>query len=239
MDNKKIKISLSTFFLIVAIVIIICMACYIYVEKVNTNKEIDTLQTNSVEMQNTINTLQERINTISKTSNSNSDEEINNSQTSKEEFKYSNDEIKKALQNYLDLVGMEEGSPLGMLVKLGLCKYDDYYNANKTTDNYVKTNIKYSDYKEKMLEYVTEEWFNTNFNNGFYKEQDGILYFLDGGATGINFEVKDVNIKGAYSKQVYIAEVYNIHVDGSKELENIEFHIANNNNNKCVISYCD
>lgn len=240
-EKKSIKISLSTVFLILAVLIIIFMAYYIYVEKTNANKEIATLETNAVEMQKTINNLQEKIDTISNTINSNISGEINNSQanntTNNKEIKFSNDEIKKSLQNYLDLVGTREGSPIGMLVKLGLCNYSDYDNANKTDDNYVKTNIKYSTYKEKMLEFVTEDWFNTRFKNG-YKEQGGMLYYFDGGATGMEFEVKDITIKGDYSAQAYIAQVYDIHLDGSKELNNVEFHIANNNG-KCVISYCD
>ena len=240
-EKKSIKISLSTVFLILAVLVIILMAYYIYVEKTNANKEIATLETNAVEMQKTINNLQDKIDNISNTINSNTSGKINNSQatntTSNNEIKFSDDEIKKSLQNYLDLVGTREGSPIGLLVKLGLCNYSDYDNATRTDDNYIKTNIKYSTYKEKMLEYVTEEWFNTRFKNG-YKEQDGMLYYFDGGATGMEFEVKDITIKGDYSAQAYIAQVYDIHLDGSKELNNVEFHIANNNG-KCVISYCN
>lgn len=88
-----------------------------------------------------------------------------------------------------------------------------------------------------MLQYVTEECFYNNFNT-FYKDQNGILYYFDGGATGMQFEVKDISIKGDYSSQAYIAQVYTINLDDSKELNNIEFHITNNNG-KCVISYCD
>ncbi len=219
------------------------MIYYIYVEKTNANKEVESLEKNAVEMQNTIDNLQDKINTISNTINSNTSEENNNTQVndnntaSSNEVKFSDDEIKKSLQNYLDLVGTREGSPIGLLVKLGLCNYSDYENANRTDDNYIKTNIKYSSYKEKMLEYVTEEWFNTKFKDG-YKEKNGILYYFDGGATGMEFEVKDIALKGDYSEQAYIAQVYDIHLDETKELNNVEFHIANNKG-KCVISYCD
>ncbi|MBQ2937757.1 MAG: hypothetical protein IJE05_02605 [Clostridia bacterium] len=240
-EKKVIKISLSTVFLVIAIILIFIMAYYIYVEKANANKEIASLEANAINMQNTINDLQGKIDNISNTINSSTNKESNNSQSnntsSNENIKFSDDEIKKCLQEYLELVGIREGSPLGMLVKLGLCDYSDYDNANKTDDNYVKTNIKYSDYKEKMLNYVTEEWFNTNFENG-YKQQDGLLYYFDGGASGIEFEVKDITLKGDYSDLAYIAEVYNVHLDDTKELENIEFHISDNNG-KCVISYCD
>lgn len=235
-EKKSIKLSLSTVFLILALIVIVAMAYYIYVEKTNADKEVSTLEANAVEMQNTINDLQEKINTISNTINSNTNAEINNT-SSTEDVEFSDNEIKEALQNYLDLRGMKEGSNLGFLVKLELCNYGDYDSGNITNDYYVKTNIKYSDYKEKMLNYVTEEWFETSFKNGL-KEQDGLLYYYDGGASGMQFEVKDITIKGDYSDSAYIAEVYNVHFDDSKELENMEFHIANNNG-KCVISYCD
>ena len=54
----------------------------------------------------------------------------------------------------------------------------------------------------------------------------------------MNFEVESVNLKGDYSNLNYIANVYNVHIDESKELEHVEFHIADYNG-KCVISYCD
>lgn len=65
-----------------------------------------------------------------------------------------------------------------------------------------------------------------------------MLYYFDGGATIMQFEVKNISIKGDYLSQAYIAQVYNIHLNNSKELNNVEFHITNNNG-KCVISYCD
>lgn len=238
-EKKSTNISLSTALLIISILIIIFMAYYIYVEKTKANNEISKLEINATEMEKTISNLQEKIDTISNTIN-NTSVEVNNSQSNdistNKEVKFSDEEIKESLQNYLELVGAREASPFALLVKLGLCNNSDATNAT-TADNYVKTNIKYSAYKEKMLNYVTEEWLNTKFNNS-YKEQDGMLYYLDVGATGMKFEVKDITIKGDYSELAYIAQVYDVALDGSKELDNVEFHIANNNG-KCVISYCD
>lgn len=222
MEKNSAKISLGTAVcMFIILLLIIALAIVYYLGFINNSGEF--ANSNVAGDTEVIQNVNENIN------NSDVSEEINNT--------ISNDEIKRTLQNYLDLVGIREGSPLGMLVKLGLCNYSDYDNANRTDDNYVKTNIKYSDYKEKMLEYVTEEWFNTRFKNG-YKEQNGMLYYFDGGATGMEFEVKDITIKGDYSAQAYIAQVYDINLDGSKELNNVEFHIANNNG-KYVISYCD
>lgn len=242
MEKKEpIKVSLSTVLLVIALIVIIFMAYYIYVEKTKYSKEISILETNKSEMKNTINSLQEKIDTISNTINSNSNEENNNSQTndisSNEKVKFSNDEIKNCLQEYLDLVGTKEGAPKALLQKLNLINDKDYTDDNATSDGYIKSNIQYSDYKKAMLNYMTEDWFNTRFKNGF-KEKDGVLYYFNGGATGMKFEVESITLKGDYSDSAYIAKVYSINIDESKDTENIEFHITNYNG-KCVISYCD
>lgn len=71
-EKKSIKISLSTFFLILALIVIIAMAYYIYIEKTNTDKEISTLETNAITMQNTINNLQQKVDNNSNTNDNES-----------------------------------------------------------------------------------------------------------------------------------------------------------------------
>lgn len=242
-EKQGIKISLSTFFLILSILVIIVMTYYIY--KLNNDKKLANdkvieLNNQVNGLESTVNNLQGTISDISNTiTNANSSIETNsnsNTQTNTNVTKtFSNDEIKKAIQNYLDLVGAREGSPEGLLVKLGLTNFGA--NTEKADNNYIKTNIKYSEYKAKMLNYMTEQWFENNFTN-FFKNVNGYLYFFDGGATGMAFEVKSITLKGDYSDVNYIANVDNIHIDDSKEQENIEFHIENYNG-ICVISYCD
>ena len=141
----------------------------------------------------------------------------NESQTSNKNTtnKFTNTQIKKSIQNYLDLLGTLTGSPEGMLVKIGLF--------------------------DKMLNYVTEELFDKEFsgkNPYTVKKVDGYLYYFDGGATGEEYKVKDITIKGDYSDTAYIAQVYKTYPDYSKDLKNIAFHI-DSNNGKCVIDYCD
>ena len=252
-EKKTIKISLSTFFLILAIIVIVIMGVFIfkfYNDKKVADSEVKDLNNQVIGLESTINTLEGKINSLEGTINNNANnitnnivnsENVENTQnnddtTSNSTSKtFSNDEIKKSIQNYLDLKGASAGSPEGLLVKLELTSYGQY--KDRTDDNYIKTNIKYSDYKSKMLNYMTEQWFENKFTN-YYKNIDGYLYFFDGGATGMSFDVESVNIKGAYSDLNYIANVYNIHIDESKELEHVEFHIADYNG-KCVISYCD
>ena len=86
-ENKGIKISLSTFFLIIAIIIIILMGLYIY--KVNVEKNTEMKKTADLELEvsnlnNTITNLQEKINTISETINSSSSNENTNNQVLEE-----------------------------------------------------------------------------------------------------------------------------------------------------------
>ena len=243
-EKKRIRVSLSTVLFILELIVIIDMAYYIYFEKTIANSEIATLEANAGEMQNAIKDLQDKIDTISNTINSNTSEEINNSQSNNivdnENNKFSEKEIKESITNYLNIF-KGAGSVEGRLEKMGLLKYGEFNNNTLTTDNYRKTNIKYSDFKSTIMNYVSEEWFD-NFNsikdNPEFKEQDGLLYYFDGGWTGAEYEVESIRLKGDYSNLRYIAKAYCIYDEDSKELENIEFEVMNYNG-KCVISYCD
>ena len=242
-EKNATKISLSAFLLVLSIIVIIVMACIIYKlnnEKQLANNKVTELNKQVNVLENTVSNLQNTISDISNTiTQSNSIAEINsnsNTQTKASENKtFSNDEIKNAIQVYLDLVGACEGSPEGLLVKLGLTSFGA--NTEKADNNYIKTSIKYLDYKTKMLNYMTEQCFENNFTK-FFKNINGYLYYFDGGATGLEYKVKSITIKGDYSDLNYIANVENILLDDSREELNIEFHIENNNG-KCVISYCD
>ena len=69
-EKKVVKISLSAFLLILAIIAIIIMAFYIYTEKTNYNNEISRLETNLDAKQSKIDELQGKIDSISNTINS-------------------------------------------------------------------------------------------------------------------------------------------------------------------------
>lgn len=63
-QKKSFKITVSTFLLFLAILVILFMAYYIYIEKTNHNKQIADLEENTTNMQNIIDNLQEKINNI-------------------------------------------------------------------------------------------------------------------------------------------------------------------------------
>ena len=68
-EKEPIKMSLSTFLLILAIIAIIALFCFIYIDKSNSNKEIDKLKTNISDLQNTISNSQNSAENIQNTDN--------------------------------------------------------------------------------------------------------------------------------------------------------------------------
>ena len=87
-EKNVVKISLSTFFLILATIAIVVMAVYIFIEKTSHNNEIEGLETKISAKQNEIDGLQGKIDSISNTINSgktaNSENDTNNSEELKD-----------------------------------------------------------------------------------------------------------------------------------------------------------
>ena len=222
-EKKTLKINVLTISLLLVIIILIG---YICIEKRDSKRKIEDLEN--------------KINTISQTFTSSTKAKDSNVSNSDEKIEFSNTEIKKTISDYLNIfVGY--GSTDGILCDLGLMKNGEYNNVNVTDDNYKKTNIKYSDFENTIEKYMTKEWFekiNAQRENKLFKNIDGILYYNDVGLTGTEYVIEKVEIKGDYSDKSYIATGYSKNVDDSKNEEVIEFHIENNNG-KCVISYCD
>lgn len=106
MDEKKVtKISLSTFFLILAVIAIVIMGVLIY--KINNDKIAETnksneLQTKVNSLEGKANELQVKINTVSQTVNSNNTENTVSNTT------VTNTEVKK--YTYSDIAGTYKGT---------------------------------------------------------------------------------------------------------------------------------
>ncbi len=230
MENKKEgKVSILTLIVLIIIVALVSVGgTYMY-----TNSKKESNSANGE--QNVSQTEDETVNETKKDKEEDSNSSSTDNTVKEEQKGFSENEIKNSLQSYLDLIGVREGSPAEMLKKLNLMKEEP--NNDPDNDNYKKTNIKWSDFKVAMENYVTKEWFETNCTKGF-KEVNGLVYYFDGGATGLEYKVESITLKGDYSDLRYIAKVNNIAIDGAKEVENVEFAIENING-KCVISYCD
>ena len=224
-EKKSIKISLSTLFLILALIVIAFMTYYIYTEKTNSNKEIETLEANAVEMQNTIKDLQNKIDTISNTINSNNSNEDNNS------ISFTDEQVKTALSNYLELKShMNCNALLNNLTEKELLNYDDSKNVI-SNERYI-TNIKYSDYRNAMLKYVSKNEFERNWNSYYSEDSNGNLIAGDGGGGLRVYTIKSIT---KTNDSTYSAKVTSVVEDGEYfEEENLTFVVTSNNGN-CVI----
>ena len=148
---------------------------------------------------------------------------------------FTNEEIKTSLLNYQELVAAYSGSIEGFLVKLDLMDFGDYTKVD--ADNYVKTDIKFEDYKKACLEYVTEDCFiETTFFSKYCKNVDGYLSYYNVGATGYDVVIESVKHK---TGNKYSGVLHTVNIDGSKnESYETEFSVKEYNG-KCVIDSCD
>ena len=206
-EKEPIKIKLSTVLLIIAVIVIILMGVFIgflYKQNVENVKSDDS-----------------------------------NFNTENVEKTFSEYEIKEVLQKYLNLCGAYQGEPYAVLYVM-----KEITGKNVINDKYpdaiedgeisiLPTNIKYSEFKEFMLNYMTEELYNTDFARG-YVDKDGDLYCKTYGATGIQYEVKSIE-KQNNSETKYKGKIITIFEVDAKEEGNMLFEIENINN-KCVIS---
>lgn len=238
MEEKKVtKISLSTFFLILAIIIIVVMAIFMYKfynEKIEANEKSAKLQSQVSNLKETVNDLQGKIDNISDTINSNNSTE-NTTTTNNNSTSFTENQVKTALSNYLELrahAGCD--ALLENLKEKGKLNYD----TSKDTilnDGTVITSIKFSDYKNAMLNYVSESEFEKNWTSTQYfnENSNGYLTKVQGGG---GLRVYTVNSITKTSDSTYSAKTTAtlIDLDDSKEDENFTFTITSYKGN-CVI----
>lgn len=231
MDEKKsIKISLSTFFLILAVIVIIIMGYFIFkISKENsTDKEkITELNQKVTNLENSKSELQEKTKNILETKNAS-----NTTNTEKKENESFTDEtVKNAISNYLELKASAECSSLETTLEAkGLLSFD--FSKYTTLDNgKMKTNIKFSDYKNAMLNYISESEFEKNWTStlDYENSNDGYLVIPNGGGDLHPYIIKSItkNDNSSYSVQTTFS--------GDNNYENFVFTVKSYNN-KCVIN---
>ena len=108
------------------------------------------------------------------------------------------DEAMIIIQNYLNLQGEQEGSYEAFLESLELVDEVTFDRSVTVQDpngisELWRTNIKYEEFKEKLLAYMSLNRFET-FTKGF-EEKDGYLYTLPLGASGYTFELYEIELK--------------------------------------------
>ncbi|MBR3697754.1 MAG: hypothetical protein IKM97_05820 [Clostridia bacterium] len=237
MEEKNVtNISLSTFFLILAIIAIIVMGIFIY--KLNNDKTTEIQKSTELQSQvnslnGTVSDLQGKINNISETINSNNSSESsntinNNNSTENTTVKFSEKEIKDVLQMCLNLESAKTNGPGTILETLGL--YKDYSNSNSEKSakktRFMKTSIKFSDFKEAMLKYMTEECYQKQWSD-LYENEDGYLCYANVGATGVAYKVNSIKkVENGYTANVTASS------EGPDSELTVKFNI---DSNKCIV----
>ena len=146
--------------------------------------------------------------------------------TAKEvKIQFTDNIVKEACQKYLDIIGAREGSFEAMLDVLNIKVTDSAFIEGK---GYV-TNVKFSDYKETLLQYVTEDLFEASFAKGH--DDNGYLVYPVGGGTGIKYKVISVE---KISENEYKATI-DYESEARTEANTLIFKVAEYNG-KCVIA---
>lgn len=227
-EKKTIKISFTTFFLILSIIVIIVMGCYIY--KVSSERnlaedEINVLNQEISEMEKTTNNLQKKIDEISNTMSN----DIKTNVTDNDENLVNQERCKQNFQKYLNISATFESDSINILKELKLVSEDfdlDTYNQgiefndveSWDMSHFTKTDIKYKQYKEKMEEYMTLECMKQNFSD-YTRNDEGYLCVVDWGGTHLYQEV--LKIEEAFSPNMYNIQVSTrAEDDGSKNTLN-------------------
>ena len=143
-----------------------------------------------------------------------------------------NENVKKAFQDYLDLISAQQVTPSTMLMKLNIINKES--NQPASEKGFAKTNVNYSDFKEIMLSYITEKCYQNDFSE-YYIEEDGYLCYMNSGATGIKYEVKSIEGDGEVWNAYRADTVW--YQEEAKENISFDFMIEYNSNGKIVIDY--
>lgn len=229
MSEKKVSIG-SVIYLIIIFVLIMSLAgmwyYYNHIKGVEDSAEITGTE---VEINNNEEITQEY--------------EENTSECNKVHQELDEDLARFITENYLDLEGRKAGDYRGFLEYLKLVD-EVKMNSEETitiSDGFKlwKTNIKYSDYKAKLLKYMSANCFEQFSSNGF-AEKDGYLYTVPGGASGYSYDTYDAKLKeqnDKYSVYKVKAECYG--PSDQPEYYDIEATIIKENGRYVLDSYKD
>ncbi|MBR3152629.1 MAG: hypothetical protein IKF52_03385 [Clostridia bacterium] len=138
---------------------------------------------------------------------------------------FTDEEVKEACQKYMNIIGKREASFEAMLKELNIKVNDSEYKEELR----IVTNVKYSDYKDTLLQYVTEDLFEEQFAKGH--NDNGYLCYIDGHGSGIEIKVKSIEKIGDNEYKVQVDYVFEI----KTESHSFTCKVAEYNG-KCVIA---
>jgi cell division protein FtsB len=213
-EKKVIKISLSTILLVLAIIVIVVMGIFtqkLYNENASESEKTTSLQTQLNSLNETVSDLQERIDsasytTVSNSSTTNSIENTTETTTESETTttNFTEKEIKTVLQKCLNLESAKTNGPGTILYTLGLYTTSSDENSEKPAEKtgFIKTSITFTNFKESMLKYMTEDCYKEQWGE-LFDDEDGYLCYANVGASGISYTVNTISkVANGYTANV-------------------------------------
>lgn len=240
-EKKMIQISLKTAIALIIVIILAITMLGIAYYNVTQNAKKGTETTQSTASTNANADKNEEKNTITGNNNSsNVDEEESDKIVTDAEVKesskksFTDADVKESLEKYLNIYGTFLGGPSSVPVALKLVQNENEFKYIENSHTY-ETKIKYSDFKNKILEYMTEKEFENTFHfygeSEAFKNVNGNLYISAVGASGMQWHVESIT---KVSNESYKANITFEALNGDKTAQNVEFKTSNNNG-KCVI----
>lgn len=163
-------------------------------------------------------------------------EETQNSNQEQTEISITDEKAKKVIQKYLDIYGACCGGPLEMLEYNAVLDMEfnvDYNVAVTENDHqYVYTGVKFKDFKNEMLKYMTEDVYVQEFSY-YYKDKNGLLFAENVGASGMRYEI--LKIEYVESNGEYRVQVNELFGDEVNQVT-ISFKLVESDGN-IVVSY--
>lgn len=223
---KENKISLSTFFLIIAIIVMGIFIFKLYSEKTEQMKTSSELQTQTSSENEIVNNLQTKVDNIVENNTT-----IN---TNNNNISFTEEQVKKTLSNYLELRSHANCDALLVnLTEKGKLNYNSYKD-NILNNGTVVTTIKFVDYKNAMLNYVSESEFEKNWTKTQYfnENSNGYLTKTQGGGSLRVYTVKSIT---KINESTYSAKTTSV-IENEEHIEEKEFTFTvTSYNGNCVI----
>ncbi len=160
----------------------------------------------------------------------------------KESTELDDETAKRIIQGYFNIRGAKEGSPAEALaieeIKLINSSSEILDEDYRDEDGYIKTNIEYKDFKNKMLQYMNKDLFEKHFSYG-YKNVNGKLYVFDGGGTGIKMDISGIELISS-DENGYKYKVEGIEYPPEEGMNFVaEIQLQRDDKGQCTVSSCE
>lgn len=136
-----------------------------------------------------------------------------------------NEKIKKTIEKFLEIDCALHTDGILQYLNIG---YDESNEKYDEATEMVITNVKYNDFKNAMLNYVTEEYFKKETDGRFIKDKSGYLRKSQGGGECYISTINSITKTGNLSYDVNITNTTDYNDESYTETEKFTFKEYNN-----------